>query len=154
MKTYAAKPQDIDRKWHVVDAEGVVLGRLASAIAMRLKGKHKPMYSPHLDCGDYIVVINADKIALTGAKYAKKVYYRHTGHPGGIKDETAREVLEGEFPERVLMRAVKRMLAKGPMGREQLKKLRLFNGSEHTHDAQQPAAWDFKNENPKNVRRR
>ena len=150
MKTYSAKPGDIERKWFVIDAEGVVLGRLASIVAMRLRGKHKPMYTPHLDCGDHIEIINAGKVQLTGNKLADKIYYRHTGYPGGIRSTTAGKILDGKHPERVVEKAVQRMIPKGPLGRQVLRKLKVYAGAEHPHEAQQPefldvAAMTYKN---------
>ena len=150
MKTYSAKPGEIERKWFVIDAEGVVLGRLASIIASRLRGKHKPMFTPHMDCGDHIVVINADKVHLTGNKLADKTYYRHTGYPGGIKSTTASRILEGKHPERVVEKAVQRMIPKGPLGRQVLTKLKVYAGAEHPHEAQQPEVLDVAALNPKN----
>ncbi len=152
MKTYSAKPGDIERKWFVIDAEGVVLGRLASIIAMRLRGKHKPMFTPHMDCGDHIVVINAEKVHLTGNKLADKTYYRHTGYPGGIKSTTAGKVLGGKHPERVVEKAVQRMIPKGPLGRQVLTKLKVYAGAEHPHEAQQPEVLDVAAMNDKNKR--
>ena len=152
MKSYSAKPGDIERKWFVVDAEGVVLGRLASIIAMRLRGKHKPMFTPHMDCGDHIVVINAEKVRLTGNKLADKTYYRHTGYPGGIKSITAGKVLGGKHPERVVEKAVQRMIPKGPLGRQVLTKLKVYAGAEHPHEAQQPEILDVAAMNDKNKR--
>ncbi|MFT6773763.1 MAG: large subunit ribosomal protein L13 [Paracoccaceae bacterium] len=152
MKTFSAKPSDIDKKWVVIDAEGVVLGRLATQIAMRLRGKHKPTFTPHMDMGDNIIVINADKVQMTGNKRADKTYYWHTGHPGGIKSRTAKQILEGRFPERVLFKAVQRMLPGGPLSRKQLTNLRLYNGAEHPHEAQTPEILDVKSMNAKNTR--
>ena len=152
MKTYSAKPSEVEKKWFVIDAEGLVLGRLASIIALRLKGKHKPMYTPHVDCGDNIVVINADKVKLTGKKLTDKKYYWHTGYPGGIKERTADKILGGKFPERVVEKAVERMINRGPLGRQQLKKLHVYAGPEHPHAAQQPEALDVAAMNPKNAR--
>lgn len=152
MKTYSAKPSEVEKKWYVIDAEGVVLGRLASIISMRLRGKHKPMYTPHIDCGDNIVVINADKVKLTGNKLTDKVYYRHTGHPGGIKETTAGKVLGSAHPERVLEKAVQRMITRSPLGRAQMKKLHIYAGTEHPHDAQKPEVLDVAAMNPKNKR--
>jgi large subunit ribosomal protein L13 len=137
MKTFAAKEQEILKKWFVVDAKDRVLGRLATQIAIRLRGKHKPVFTPHADTGDFIVVINAEKIALTGTKLDKKVYYRHSGYIGGLKKITARRLLE-EKPEEVLRLAVKRMLPKNSLGRRQLKKLKIYKGADHPHEAQQP----------------
>jgi large subunit ribosomal protein L13 len=153
MKTYSAKTAEVEKRWIVIDAEDLVVGRLATLIAMRLRGKHKPTYTPHIDCGDNIVVINADKVVLTGHKYADKRYYWHTGFPGGIKERTARAILEGRFPERVLEAAVRRMVPRGPLGRQQMKNLRLYKGSEHPHAAQQPEALDVAALNRKNVRK-
>ena len=152
MKTYSAKPEDIERKWFVIDAKGVVLGRLASIVAMRLRGKHKPMYTPHMDCGDHIVIINADKVQLTGNKLADKTYYRHTGYPGGIRSTTAGKVLDGKHPERVVEKAVQRMIPKGPLGRQVLRKLKVYAGAEHPHEAQQPENLDVAAMNDKNKR--
>ena len=152
MNTYSAKPTEIERKWNVVDAEGLVLGRLASIISMRLRGKHKPTYTPHMDCGDHIIVINADKVQLTGRKRADKVYYRHTGYPGGIKSRTAGQVLEGEHPERVVIKAVERMISRNPLGRQQMTKLHVYAGSDHPHAAQNPEVLDVAAMNPKNTR--
>ncbi|MDG1969810.1 MAG: 50S ribosomal protein L13 [Paracoccaceae bacterium] len=152
MKTYTAKPGDIDKKWIIVDAEGVVLGRLASIIAMRLRGKHKASFTPHMDMGDNVIVINADKVQLTGNKRADKTYYWHTGHPGGIKSRTANQILEGAHPERVLTKAVQRMLPGGPLSRQQLTNLRVYAGAEHPHEAQAPEMLDIKSMNKKNTR--
>jgi len=152
MKTYSAKPADVERKWYVVDAENVVLGRLAAEIATILRGKHKPIYTPHIDCGDHVIVVNADKVALTGNKRKQKMYHRHTGHPGGLKSDAAEEILEGRFPTRVVEKAVARMIPKGPLGRQQLGKLKVYAGPEHPHTAQQPEALDIAGRNPKNKR--
>ena len=152
MKTYSAKPSEIEKKWLIVDAEDVVLGRLAQAVAVVLRGKHKPSYTPHMDCGDNVIVVNADKVKLTGKKLSDKVYYRHTGHPGGIKSATAGEILNGRFPERVVQKAVERMIPKGPLGRQQLRNLRVYAGAEHPHAAQEPAVLDVAAMNPKNKR--
>ena len=152
MKTYSAKPADIDKKWILIDAEGVVLGRLASIIAMRLRGKHKPGYTPHMDMGDNVIVINADKVQMTGNKRNDKVYYWHTGYPGGIKNRTARQILEGAHPERVVMKAVQRMLPGNRLSRQQMTNLRVYAGGEHPHEAQQPEVLDVKSMNSKNTR--
>jgi large subunit ribosomal protein L13 len=152
MKTFSARPADIDKKWVIIDAQGIVVGRLASLIAMRLRGKHKPSFTPHMDMGDNVIVINADKVQLTGNKRADKVYYRHTGYPGGIKSVTAGKVLEGKFPERVLSKAVERMMPGGPLSRQQLTHLRIYAGAEHPHEAQQPQVLDVAAMNPKNTR--
>ena len=152
MKTYSAKASEIEKKWILIDAEGLVVGRLASIIAMRLRGKHKPTFTPHIDCGDNIVVINAEKVRLTGRKAERERFYWHTGHPGGIKDETLGQRLEGRFPERVLVKAVERMITRGPLGRQQMKNLRVFKGPTHEHEAQQPEKLDVAAMNRKNVR--
>jgi len=152
MKTFSATPADIDKKWLIIDAEGIVLGRLASIIAMRLRGKHKPTFTPSMDMGDNVIVINADKVQLTGKKRTDKIHYWHTGHPGGIKQRTAGQILEGKFPERLLEKAVQRMLPGGPLSREQMRNLRIYAGSEHPHEAQNPEVLDVKAMNPKNTR--
>ena len=152
MSTYSAKPAEVEKKWLVIDAEGLVLGRLASLVAMRLRGKHKPTFTPHVDCGDNVIVINAEKVVLTGNKVADKVYYWHTGHPGGIKERTARNILEGRHPERVIEKAVQRMLPRGPLARKQLTHLRIFAGTAHEHEAQQPVKLDIASLNRKNAR--
>ncbi len=152
MKTFSAKPSDIDKPWFVIDAEGVVLGRLAVVIANRLRGKHKPSYTPHMDCGDNIVVINAGKVHLTGNKRADKIFHWHTGYPGGIKSRTMEQRLGGKHPERVLLKAVERMVPRGPLGRRQMSNLRVYAGAEHPHQAQQPEVLDVAAMNPKNKR--
>lgn len=152
MKTFSQKPAEVEKKWVLIDAENVVLGRLASIIALRLRGKHKPSFTPHVDDGDNVIVINAGKVKLTGAKYANKKYYWHTGHPGGIKERTAREILEGRFPERVVQKAVQRMLPEGPLARQQLRNLRVYAGGEHPHAAQNPETLDVAAMNAKNKR--
>ena len=153
--TASLKPADVEKKWIVIDAEDAVVGRLASFIAMRLRGKHRPDYTPHVDCGDHVVVINADKVKFTGKKLTDKIYYRHTGHPGGVKSITAGRQLAGRFPERVLEKAVERMLPKeSPLARAQMTHLRIFNGADHKHEAQAPEVVDFKALNAKNVRSR
>ena len=151
-KTYSAKPADIEKKWVLIDASGLVVGRLASIIALRLRGKHKASFTPHMDDGDNIIVINADKVVLTGRKLDQKVYYHHTGYPGGIKERSAKFILEGRFPERILEKAVQRMLPRGPLGRQQLSNLRVYKGSEHPHAAQNPATLNVAALNTKNVR--
>ena len=151
MKTYSAKPADIEKRWIVIDAEGVVLGRLASIIATRLRGKHKPGFTPHMDMGDNIIVVNAEKVQLTGRKRSDKTYHRHTGYPGGIKSNTAAEILDGRFPERVIRKAVERMMPGGPLTRQQLTHLRVYAGSEHPHAAQTPEALDVRAMNDKNL---
>nr|WP_306267115.1 50S ribosomal protein L13 [Pararhizobium sp. IMCC3301] len=150
MKTYSAKASEIEKNWILIDAEDLVVGRLAAIVATRLRGKHKVTYTPHMDCGDHVIVVNAAKVALTGKKYEDKVYYWHTGFPGGIKQRTARELIEGRFPERVVMKAVQRMLPRGPLGRQQLRNLKVYGGSEHPHSAQQPVTLDVAALNPKN----
>jgi large subunit ribosomal protein L13 len=151
MKTYSAKASEIEKKWVLIDAEGLVVGRLASLIALRLRGKHKPSFTPHMDCGDNVVVINAAKVLLTGNKLKNKVYNWHTGYIGGIKYRTAGEIIRGKFPERVIEKAVERMLPRGPLGRRQLSNLRVYPGSEHKHEAQQPEKLDIASLNPKNT---
>jgi large subunit ribosomal protein L13 len=147
------KTADVEKKWILLDAEDIVLGRLATYIALHLRGKHRADYTPHIDCGDNIVVINAEKIALTGRKRTQKIYYRHTGYVGGIKEVTAEKVLDGRFPERVLKKAVQRMLPKeSPLARQQLSNLYIYAGTEHKHDAQKPEKIDFASRNPKNVK--
>jgi len=152
MKTFSATPADIEKKWIIIDAEGVVLGRLASIIAMRLRGKHKPTFTPHMDMGDNVIVINADKIQLTGKKRSDKIYYWHTGHPGGIKQRSAEQILEGKFPERVVEKAVKRMLPGNRLSRKLMANLRIYAGAEHPHEAQNPEVLDVKAMNSKNTR--
>ena len=152
MKTYSAKAGEIDKKWIIVDAEGVVLGRLASAVAMRLRGKHKPSFTPSMDCGDNVVVINAAKVHLTGKKRENDIFYWHTGYPGGIKQRTQGQILEGKYPERVVLKAVERMLPKGPMGRQVFSNLRVYPGAAHPHEAQKPEILDVAGMNPKNKR--
>jgi large subunit ribosomal protein L13 len=153
MKTFSAKPSDIDKKWLLIDADGLVVGRLAALIATRLRGKHKPSYTPHMDCGDNIIVVNADKVLFTGNKRTDKVYYWHTGYPGGIKSRTADKILDGRFPERVLEKAVERMMPGGPLSRRQMKNLKVYAGTEHPHEAQQPAKLDIASLNSKNTGR-
>ena len=152
MKTYTAKPADIQKKWILIDAEGVVLGRLASLVAMRLRGKHKASFTPHMDMGDNVIIINADKVQMTGKKRTDKIYYWHTGYPGGIKQRTAGDILEGNHPERVLTKAIQRMLPGGPLSRQQMTNLRVYAGAEHGHEAQNPEVVDVKSMNPKNSR--
>jgi large subunit ribosomal protein L13 len=152
MKTYSAKPAEVDKKWVMIDGQGLVVGRLASIIALRLRGKHKPTYTPHVDCGDNVIVVNAEKVVLTGKKLQKKVYYHHTGFIGGIKERSAKSIMEGRFPERILEKAVERMLPRGPLGRMQLGNLRVYTGPEHPHAAQTPAKLDVGAMNRKNIR--
>lgn len=151
-ETYATKASDIERKWYVLDAEGVVLGRLAAEVSKLLRGKHKPSYSPNLDCGDYVIVINADKVKLTGKKLTDKKYFKHTGWIGGIKETTAGKILAGRFPERVIIKAVERMISRNPLGRQQMTKLKVYAGSEHPHTAQNPEVFDIAAKNSKNKR--
>jgi large subunit ribosomal protein L13 len=154
MKTTASlKPAEVEKKWIVIDAQDAVVGRLASFIAMRLRGKHRPDYTPHVDCGDFVVVVNADKVKFTGRKLQNKIYYWHTGHPGGVKQRTADKILGGRFPERVLEKAVERMLPKeSPLARRQLTHLRIYAAAEHPHAAQNPETIAFADLNAKNVR--
>lgn len=151
--TASLKPADVEQKWIVIDAENAVVGRLASFIAMRLRGKHRPDYTPHVDCGDFVVVVNADKVKFTGRKLEQKKFHWHTGYPGGVKERTAGQILSGRFPERVLEKAVERMLPKeSPLARKQLTHLRIYNGGEHPHAAQNPETIAFADLNAKNVR--
>ena len=153
MKTFSATPKDIKKEWLVIDAEGIVLGRLASYVAKVLRGKHKPIFTPHMDTGDNVVIVNAGKVKLTGRKRGKKVYYYHTGYPGGIKERSAEHILTGEHPERVFNKAVERMLPKdSPLARQQMKNLHVYAGAEHPHSAQQPKKVDFAAFNEKNAR--
>jgi large subunit ribosomal protein L13 len=152
MKTFSAKPSDIDKQWVLVNADGLVLGRLASVLAMRLRGKHKPSYTPHMDCGDNIVVINAEKVELTGNKREDDIFYWHTGYPGGIKGRSKGAILSGRYPQRVVEKAVERMLPRGPLGRRMMKNLRVFAGPDHPHQAQQPTPLDLRAMNRKNTR--
>ena len=152
MNTFSQKPADVQKKWVLIDAEGVVLGRLAALVASRLRGKHKPTFTPHVDDGDNVIIVNADKVKLTGRKYTDKKYYWHTGHPGGIKERTARQIIEGRFPERVVQKAVQRMLPEGPLARQQLRNLRVYAGADHPHEAQSPEVLDVAAMNSKNKR--
>lgn len=151
--TASLKPADVEKKWIVIDAENAVVGRLASFVAMRLRGKHRPNYTPHVDCGDHVVIVNADKVRFTGKKLTQQTYYWHTGYPGGIKERTADKILGGKFPDRVIRKAVERMLPKeSPLARKQMTQLHVFAGPEHTHQAQAPEAIAFADLNAKNVR--
>ncbi|TQS71777.1 50S ribosomal protein L13 [Rhodobacteraceae bacterium] len=152
MNTYTAKPAEIEKKWILIDAEGVVLGRLASIVAMRLRGKHKATFTPHMDMGDNVIIINADKVQMTGKKRDDKTYYWHTNHPGGLKSRTARQILEGNHPERVVMKAVERMISRNRLGRQQMSNLRVYAGTEHPHEAQSPEVLDVKSLSKKNTR--
>ncbi|CAN1518490.1 RplM Ribosomal protein L13 [Rhabdaerophilaceae bacterium] len=151
-KSFVAKPAEIEKKWIVIDGTGLVVGRLATIIALRLRGKHKPTFTPHVDTGDNVIVINAEKVVFTGRKREDKVYYHHTGYVGGIKERTARFILDGRFPERVVEKAVERMLPRGPLGRQQFGNLRVYKGASHPHDAQAPEVLDVAKLNPKNTR--
>lgn len=153
MKTFSAKPSDIEKKWILIDAKGLVVGRLASLIALRLRGKHKPTFTPHMDCGDNVIVINAEKVVFTGKKRQNKEYHWYTGFPGGIKDRKADKILDGRFPQRVVEKAVERMLPRGPLGRQQLSNLRVYAGETHPHEAQSPEPLDIGAMNAKNSRR-
>ena len=152
MKTFSATPSDIEHKWVLVDAEDVVLGRLAAIVANRLRGKHKPSFTPHMDCGDHIVVVNAEKVKLTGRKRADKKFHWHTGYPGGIKERTMGQLLDGPHPERVVTRAVERMMSRGPLRAQVMRKLHVYAGPDHPHQAQQPEALAVAELNPKNKR--
>jgi large subunit ribosomal protein L13 len=152
MSTYSAKPAEVEKKWVTIDATGLVVGRLASIIALRLRGKHKPTFTPHVDCGDNVIVVNAEKAVFTGRKREQKIYYHHTGYIGGIKERTAKSIFEGRFPQRIVEKAVERMLPRGPLGRQQLGNLRVYPGPDHPHAAQQPEALDVGALNRKNVR--
>ncbi|APG61784.1 50S ribosomal protein L13 [Sphingorhabdus lutea] len=148
--TKSIRPQDVEKQWQIIDAEGLVVGRLASIIANILRGKTKASFTPHVDCGDHVIVINADKVKFTGDKLKQKVYYKHTGYIGGIKGITAGKVLESRFPERVLEKAVERMIPRGPLGRAQMRALHLYNGTEHPHAGQNPIVLDVASMNRKN----
>ncbi len=152
MKTYSAKPKELDKKWLLIDADGLVLGRLASIIAMRLRGKHKPTYTPHMDDGDHIVVINAEKVALTGNKRRDSVFRWYTGYPGGLKERSKGAILAGKHPERVILKAVERMVPRGPLGRRVMGHLKVYAGPAHPHEAQQPVPLDVAAMNRKNKR--
>src|SRR5246127_3300084 len=152
MTSYSAKPAEIEKKWVMIDAAGLVVGRLASLVALRLRGKHKPTFTPHVDCGDNVIVINAAKVVLTGRKVQQKIYYKHTGFIGGIKERSAKSILEGRFPERIVEKAVERMLPRGPLGKKQLGNLRVYKGPDHPHAAQTPTVLDVAKLNPKNSR--
>jgi len=150
--TFSAKQADVQKDWVMIDADGLVLGRLASIIALRLRGKHKPAYTPHIDDGDNVVVINAEKVKLTGNKAKADIFYWHTGYPGGIKGKSKGEILAGAHPERVIEKAVERMIPEGPLGRKQMKNLKVYAGANHPHEAQQPKKLDVAAMNPKNKR--
>ena len=142
MSSFIAKPQEVERKWYVVDAEGKNLGRMASQIAAILRGKNKPTYTPHVDCGDYVIVINADKVAVTGKKRSEKIYKRHTGYPGGLRETTLGE-MRANKPEEIILHAVRGMMPKGRLGRQMFKKLKVYAGPEHPHAAQKPEVWTW-----------
>ena len=150
-QTRSLKPAEVTKNWWVIDAEGLVLGRLAAQVAMRLRGKHKPQFTPHVDCGDHVVIINAEKVKLTGNKAEQSVFYWHTGYPGGIKGQSVRQRLEGRYPERVIEKAVERMITRGPLGRTQMKNLHVYAGAEHPHAGQTPVALDLAAMNRKNL---
>jgi large subunit ribosomal protein L13 len=148
--TRSIKPAEVEKKWHLIDADGLVVGRLATIVANILRGKTKPSFTPHVDCGDHVVVINVDKVRFTGNKRQDKMYYKHTGYAGGIKEVSAAKVLDGRFPERVLEKAVERMIPRGPLGRQQMKALHLYAGTEHPHAGTQPVPLDVASMNRKN----
>ena len=150
MKTFSAKPAEVTKKWVLIDAKGIVVGRLATHVAMRLRGKHLPSYTPHVDCGDNVIIINAAHAVLTGRKREQKVYFKHTGYVGHVKERTARQILEGRHPERVVEKAVERMIPRGPLGRDQMRALHLYNGTEHPHGGQDPQVLDVASMNRKN----
>ena len=152
MKTFSAKPAEVQKKWVVIDAKGLVVGRLATLVAMRLRGKHLPIYTPHVDCGDNVIIVNAKHAVFTGRKREQKTYYKHTGFVGHVKERTARQILEGRFPERVLEKAVERMIPRGPLGRVQIGNLRVYGGADHPHEAQTPEKLDIAKLNRKNTR--
>ena len=152
MKTMSLKPAEVEKKWVVIDASGLVVGRLATIVAMRLRGKHKAGYTPHVDCGDNVIVINAEKVVFTGRKRDQKMYYHHTGYIGGIKERSAKFILDGRFPERVVEKAVERMLPRGPLFRQILGNLRVYKGATHPHEAQNPQTLDVAALNAKNSR--
>ena len=153
MKTFSIKPSEIKKNWILIDAEGLVLGRLASKVASVLRGKEKPTFTPHMDMGDNVIVINAEKVHLTGNKRDSKTYYWHTGYPGGIKSRVPSDYLDGDYPERVIQKAVKRMLPGGPLSRKQMTNLKIYSGSDHPHDGLKPTTLNVKDLNTKNARR-
>ena len=152
MKSTLIKPAEVQKKWILIDAKGLVVGRLASIVAMRLRGKHLPGYTPHVDCGDNVIIVNAKYVTLTGNKRQDKVFYWHTGYPGGIKERKAHQILDGKFPERVIEKAVERMLPRGPLFRKIMTNLKVYGGPDHPHEAQQPQPLDIAAMNPKNKR--
>ncbi|MFA5122820.1 50S ribosomal protein L13 [Zavarzinia sp.] len=152
MKTFSAKPAEVTKKWVVIDADGLIVGRLASIVANRLRGKHLATFTPHVDMGDNVIVINAEKVKFTGRKRERREFFWHTGHPGGIKSRTMGQILDGKHPERVLMKAVERMVPRGPLGRQQMSNLRVYAGPTHPHTGSQPEVLDVAALNPKNKR--
>ncbi len=150
--TVSLKPAEVTRNWVLIDANGLVLGRLASLVAQRLRGKHKPQFTPHVDCGDHVVIVNAEKVRVTGKKTEQSVFYYHTGYPGGIKGRSVGEILAGRHPERVIEKAVERMITRGPLQRQQMKNLHVYAGGEHPHAGQAPQALDVAALNRKNTR--
>lgn len=154
MKTFSASPKDVERKWYVVDATDLVLGRMAVIVADYLRGKHKPIFTPNQDCGDYVIVINADKVYMTGNKYEYKKYIHHTDFPGGLKEKTAKDVMTGKNPEKIVEQAIKKMITRNPLGRKVVKKLFVYAGSEHPHSAQKPEVLDIESMNVKNKKRK
>ena len=154
MKTFSASPKDVERKWYVVDATDLVLGRMAVVVADYLRGKHKPIFTPNQDCGDYVIVINADKVYMTGNKYEYKKYIHHTDFPGGLKEKTAKDIMTGKNPEKIVEQAIKKMITRNPLGRKVVKKLFVYTGSEHPHSAQKPEVLDIESMNVKNKKRK
>ena len=154
MKTFSASPKDVERKWYVVDATDLVLGRMAVIVADYLRGKHKPIFTPNQDCGDYVIVINADKVYMTGNKYEYKKYIHHTDFPGGLKEKTAKDIMTGKNPEKIVEQAIKKMITRNPLGRKVVKKLFVYAGSEHPHSAQKPEVLDIESMNVKNKKRK
>ena len=150
--TKSAKPAEVEKKWHLIDADGLVVGRLATIVANILRGKHKPSFTPHVDCGDHVVIVNAEKVRVTGNKADQSVFYWHTGYPGGIKGRSIRQRLESAHPERVIEKAVERMITRGPLQRQQMRHLHVYKGAEHPHAGQQPVALDVAGLNRKNSR--
>ncbi|MEO6093257.1 MAG: 50S ribosomal protein L13 [Novosphingobium sp.] len=148
--TRSIRPADVEKKWHLIDGEGLVVGRLAVIVADLLRGKHKPSYTPHVDCGDHVVIVNAGKVRFTGNKLKQKIYYKHTGYIGGLKEVTADKVLDGRFPERVIEKAVERMIPRGPLGRAQMRALHLYASADHPHGGTQPEVLDVASLNRKN----
>ena len=154
MKTFSASPKDVERKWYVVDATDLVLGRMAVVVADYLRGKHKAIFTPNQDCGDYVVIINADKVYMTGNKYEYKKYIHHTDFPGGLKEKTAKDIMTGKNPEKIVEQAIKKMITRNPLGRKVVKKLFVYAGSEHPHSAQKPEVLDIESMNVKNKKRK